>query len=244
MNQTKEKQLLTVPEAAEFLKISKNSVLVAIKSKKLKAIRNGYYWNILLKNLEAYDALRKKALSAGSKRAFGINSKGISFLIIEKEIAESGIQNIKITKNFEIHRGNSLKNLINEKGIDAEALYFLYAHIYENHLDRFFHDDTEMSFDVFLHRLMSLRSFLERTSKSFENNKPMLSSVKAAIRAISSLPTDWVKIEACTGRLLTDQGPMFFGPKRSMQIQRLLRDFCSQGEFTANEILTILKSLK
>ena len=156
----KNKDFFTVPEAADFLKVSKNAVLVAIKSKKLKAIRDGYYWKIPLKILEAYDALRQNALSAG-KRTLGINSKGIAFLVIEKAIAESGIRNIKITQNYEMHRGNSIKPVINEKTVDPEALYFLYAHIYETHIGRFFHDDLEMSLDIFFQRLIGLRSFLD-----------------------------------------------------------------------------------
>jgi hypothetical protein len=64
------------------------------------------------------------------------------------------------------------------------------------------------------------------------------------IKTAHSLPTECVKLESCTGRLLTDQGPVFFAAKYAGQSQAILRDFCCQGEFTLEEILNSLRSLK
>ena len=95
MSTAKTKEYLTVPEAANLLNISKNAVLVAIKTKKLNAKRDGYYWKIPIKTLQAYKALRKKALLK-SERVRGIDSKAIAISMLEREITKTGFKNIKI----------------------------------------------------------------------------------------------------------------------------------------------------
>ena len=127
-----------------------------------------------------------------------------------------------------------------EKLIDATAWQLLCNTIYEAYSDRFFQDDIELSHDSFLQRLGKLKFFLE----TLKTEDKMLSAVKAAIKTTTSLSTKRVKLEACTGRVLIDQGPVFFGAKSSGQIQEIIRGFCCQGEFTSEEILDTLKALR
>ncbi len=238
MSTAKTKEYLTVPEAADLLNISKNAVLVAIKTKKLNAKRDGYYWKIPLKTLQAYKALRKKALLK-SERVRGIDSKAIAISILEREITKTGFKNIKITKNFEMFRVSSLKPLIDERSVAAASIHLLHSTLYEKFENRFFYDDIEMDFEKFMQRLLRLKDFLERVK--VEPKK--LSAIKAMIKTTHSLSTKWIKLEACTGRLFSDQGPVFFGTKSSGQTQELVRSFCSQGEFTVLEVLDTLKAL-
>ncbi len=234
----KTKEYLTVPEAADLLNISKNAVLVAIKTKKLNAKRDGYYWKIPLKTLQAYKALRKKALLK-SERVRGIDSKAIAISILEREITKTGFKNIKITKNFEIFRESSFKPLIDDRSVVAASIHLLHSSLYEKFENRFFYDDIEMDFEKFMQRLLRVKDFLERVK--VEPKK--LSAIKAMIKTTHSLSTKWIKLEACTGRLFSDQGPVFFSTKSSGQIQELVRSFCSQGEFTFLEVLDTLKAL-
>jgi excisionase family DNA binding protein len=238
MSTAKTKEYLTVPEAANLLNISKNAVLVAIKTKKLNAKRDGYYWKIPIKTLQAYKALRKKALLK-SERVRGIDSKAIAISILEREITKTGFKNIKITKNFEMFRGSSLKPLIDERSVAAASIHLLHSTLYEKFENRFFYDDIEMDFEKFMQRLLRVKDFLERVK--VEPKK--LSAIKAMIKTTHSLSTKWIKLEACTGRLFSDQGPVFFGTKSSGQTQELVRSFCSQGEFTVLEVLDTLKAL-
>lgn len=236
---TKDKLFMTVPEAADFLNISKNAVLVAIRTKKLNAKRDGHYWKIPIKTLEAYKDLRKQALSE-SNSARGIDNKAIALSVLESEITNAAVTNIRITKNFEMFRGSSLKGLIDYRTVVAASVHLLSSSIYEKFEDRFFNDDVEMGFEKFVQRLLRLKDFLER----LKVEPKMLAAVKAAIKTTSSLSTKWVKLEACTGRVLTDQGPVFFGAKSSGQVQEVIRGFCSQGEFTSQQVLDLLKSLQ
>ena len=238
MSTAKTKEYLTVPEAANLLNISKNAVLVAIKTKKLNAKRDGYYWKIPIKTLQAYKALRKKALLK-SERVRGIDSKAIAISILEREITKTGFKNIKITKNFEMFRGSSLKPLIDERSVAAASIHLLHSTLYEKFENRFFYDDIEMDFEKFMQRLLRVKDFLERVK--VEPKK--LSAIKAMIKTTHSLSTKWIKLEACTGRLFSNQGPVFFGTKSSGQTQELVRSFCSQGEFTVLEVLDTLKAL-
>ena len=148
-NKPSEKPFLTVPEAAEFLNITQPAVIYAIKSKKLNARRDGYYWKIPLKTLEAYDALRKKALSTSDKPR-GIDSKSIALSVLEREIRKTGIKSIHITKNFEMLRGRTLKALIDEKSVVAASLHLLHTALQKKFEERFFYDDTEMLFENFM----------------------------------------------------------------------------------------------
>jgi len=235
---TKDNLFMTVPEAAEFLSLSQNAVLFAIKSKKLNAKRDGYYWKIPIKTLEAYKDLRKKALSE-SNSARRIDNKAIALSVLEREITSAAVTNIRITKNFEMFRGSSLKSLIDYRTVVASSVHLLSSSIYEKFEDRFFNDDVEMGFEKFVQRLLRLKDFLER----LKVEPKMLAAVKAIIKTTYSLSTKWVKLEACTGRLFSDQGPVFFGSKSLGDIQELIRGFCCRGEFTDQEVLDTLKAL-
>ena len=219
--------------------VTQPSVIYAIKSKKLPAKRDGYYWRIPLKTLEAYDVLRKKALSTSSKIR-GIDSKAIALGVLEREISKTGIENIRISKNFEMFRGKSQKTLIDEKSVVAASLHLLHTSLLEKFEGRLFHDDIEMKFVSFMERLLSLKNFLER----LKAEPKKLIAVKAIIRAVHSIPTNKVRLESCTGRIFTDQGPVFFGPRYLGQAQELIRGFCCQGEFTSQEIIDVLSSLQ
>lgn len=235
---SKDNLFMTVGEATTFLKMSRPTILKAIKSKKLAAIRDGNYWKIPLKILEAYRELRSNTLSS-TNVSTGIDGKAIALTVLKREIAATGIKSITITKNYELLRGSTTKRLIDEKMIDTTALHLLCSKIYEAYSDRFFQDDTELDYDVFLQRLAKLKLFLE----ALKLEDKMLAAVKAIIKTTYSLSTKWVKLEACTGRLFSDQGPVFFGSKSLGGIQELIRGFCCLGEFTDQEVLDTLKAL-
>ena len=84
-----------------------------------------------------------------------------------------------------------------------------------------------------------MKNFFERLK--VEPQK--LIAVNSLIRAVYRLPTKRVNLEACTGRLFTDQGPVFFQTRASGKIQELIRGFCCQGDFTSEEILDVLTEL-
>ena len=136
-------------------------------------------------------------------------------------------------------RESSFKPLIDDRSVVAASIHLLHSSLYEKFENRFFYDDIEMDFEKFMQRLLRLKDFLERVK--VEPKK--LSAIKAMIKTTHSLSTKWIKLEACTGRLFSDQGPVFFGTKSSGQTQELVRSFCSQGEFTVLEVLDTLKAL-
>jgi len=91
-----------------------------------------------------------------------------------------------------------------------------------------------------LQRLAKLKLFLE----ALKTEDKILSTVKSAIKTSYSFSTDWVQLKACTGRVITDQGPLFFGAKSSKQVEEVIKNFCCQGEFTSQEVLDTIKVLK
>jgi len=236
LNTPKSNKFLTVPEAAHFLNISITAVRVAIKTKKLNAKREGYYWKIPLQTLEAYNDLRKKVLST-KERTRGIDSKAIQLGVLKNVITQADVRNVRITKNFEIFRGNTLKPLIDESV--ATAVHLLTSTVYENFEPRFFNDDLELSFENFIQRLFKLKDFFEQVKV----DPKKLSVVKAMIKTLHSLSTKWVKLEACTGRMFIDQGLVFFGARILEQAQEIIRNFCCQADFKTEEILDTLDAL-
>lgn len=239
INTSKDNLFMTASEAAKFLRVSNPTILKAIKAKKLVAIRNGNQWNIPVKILEAYRELRGKTFSS-TNLSTGINSKDIALTVIEREIRSAGVKNVMITKNYELFQRDTYKRLTEEKLIDATAWQLLCNTIYEAYSDRFFQDDIELSHDSFLQRLAKLKLFLE----ALKTEDKMLSAVKSAIKTSYSFSTDWVQLKACTGRVLTDQGPLLFGAQSSKQVEEVIKNFCCQGEFTSQEVLDTLKALK
>lgn len=235
----KHKSFVTVSEAAEFLGVSKTAVLFAIKTKKLDAKKDGLQWKIPIKTLEAYNSLRQSVLEKSS-RIRGIDQKSVGINVLEREITNAAINNIRITKNFELFRGSSQKPLIEEKTINPLILFLLCNTVQENFTKRFSYENVEIDRQNFLQRMEKLRNFLE----SIKQEKKKLVAVKAMITTIHPVHTKWIKLEACTGRLLTDQGPLLFSSKISEFAKGIIKDFCCHGDFTLNEVLKIISSLK
>ena len=133
------------------------------------------------KNVLKPNTLKKALLK--SERVRGIDSKAIAISILEREITKTGFKNIKITKNFEMFRGSSLKPLIDERSVAAASIHLLHSTLYEKFENRFFYDDIEMDFEKFMQRLLRVKDFLERVK--VEPKK--LSAIKAMIKTTHSL---------------------------------------------------------
>ena len=239
MPSERQNSLLTVSEASEFLGISKTSVIFAIKTKKLNATRNGHQWKIPIKTLEAYKDLRHNALQKSSK-VKGIDQKTVGMNVLEREITNAAVNNIRITKNFELFRGSSDKPLIDEKDIDPSILYLFCNIAQKNCARRFSHENIELKQRSFLQRMEKLSTFFEVLKKE----KKKLVAIKSMIKTVQTIQTKWIKLEACTGRVLTDEGPLLFSSKISETAKQVIKDFCCHGDFTFNETLKIISLLK
>ena len=241
MPQYKQTQMLTVAEAADFLGVSKTAVIFAIKTKKLNAGRNNNnQWSIPLKTLEAYKELRESLLAkAGNTK--GIDQKAVAKTILEKAIQNAAVNNIRITKNFEIHRGSSQKPLIDPAmfAVDPSILYLFFKAVQSDFTKRFSYEDIELTQQTFLDKLERLSAFLKETKKE----KQKLNAVKAMIKTMHTVQARWLKLEGCTGKLLTDQGPLLFSTKVAEAAKQLIKDFCYHGDFTLNETLKIVAML-
>ena len=187
----------------------------------------------------AYKELRQSALEK-SGNTTGIDQKTVGINVLKREITNATVNNIRITKNFELFRGSSGKPLIDEKDIDPSILYLFCNTAKENCAKRFSHENIELKQRSFLQRMERLSTFLEVLKKE----KKKLGAIKAMIKATHTIQTKWIKLEACTGRLLTDEGPLLFSSKISETAKQVIKDFCCHGDFTLNEILKIVSSLK
>ena len=161
------KKNVTVSEASEFLSISKTSVIFAIKTKKLNATRDGHQWKISIKTLKAYKELRQSALEK-SGNTTGIDQKTVGINVLKREITNATVNNIRITKNFELFRGSSGKPLIDEKDIDPSILYLFCNTAKENCAKRFSHENIELKQRSFLQRMERLSTFLEVLKKEIK----------------------------------------------------------------------------